>query len=83
MVKNPPTSAGDVGLSPRSGGSPGKRNGNPFPYSCLVNPRGPRSLADCSAWGYKEFDMTEATEHTHTNCFINKHSLIMPYKQSI
>ena len=38
MVKNPPASAGDVGLIPVSGRSPGGGNGNPFQYSCLENP---------------------------------------------
>ena len=30
--------AGDTGLIPRSGGSPGEGNGNPLQYSCLENP---------------------------------------------
>ena len=30
--------AGDLGLSPGSGKSPGEGNGNPFQYSCLENP---------------------------------------------
>ena len=30
MVKNPPANAGDMGLIPRSGRSPGKGNGNPL-----------------------------------------------------
>ena len=29
--------AGDLGLIPRLGRSPGKRNGNPLQYSCLEN----------------------------------------------
>ena len=29
--------AGDPGLIPRSGGSPGEGNGYPFQYSCLEN----------------------------------------------
>ena len=37
MVKNPPADAGDSGLIPVSGSSPGVRNGNPFQYSCLEN----------------------------------------------
>ena len=37
MIKNPPTTAGDTGLIPRSGRSPGEGNGNPFQYSCLGN----------------------------------------------
>ena len=30
--------AGDVGLIPESGRSPGEGNGNTFQYSCLENP---------------------------------------------
>ena len=37
VVKNPPANAGDVGLIPRSGRSPGGRNGNPLQYSYLEN----------------------------------------------
>ena len=38
MVRNPPASAGDVGLIPGSGRSPGEGDGNPLQYSCLENP---------------------------------------------
>ena len=34
----------DIGLIPRSGGSPGEGNGNPLQYSCLGNP------TDRGAW---------------------------------
>ena len=50
--------AGDVGLIPRSGRSPGEGNGNPLQYSCLGNP------VDRGAWGAtvhgvaKELDTT-------------------------
>ena len=37
VVKNLPANAGDVGLIPGSGRSPGEGNGNPFQYSCLGN----------------------------------------------
>ena len=37
-VKNPPANAGDMGLIPGSGRSPGGGNGNPLQYSCLDNP---------------------------------------------
>ena len=30
--------AGDLGLIPRFGRSPGEGNGDPFQYSCLENP---------------------------------------------
>ena len=43
--KNPPANAGGTGSIPGSGRSLGKRNGNPFPYSCLGNPM------DRGAWG--------------------------------
>ena len=38
MVKNPPANAGDTGLIPGSGKSPGEANGNPLQYSCLESP---------------------------------------------
>ena len=38
LVNNPPADAGDMGLLPASGRSPGGRNGNPFQYSYLGNP---------------------------------------------
>ena len=43
MVKHPPANAGDagdLGLIPGSGKSPGGRDGNPLQYSCLENPLG-------------------------------------------
>ena len=38
MVKNPHANAGDAGLIPGSGRSPGEGNGNLLQYSCLENP---------------------------------------------
>ena len=38
MVKNLPLYAGDVGLIPELGRSPGEGNSNPLQYSCLENP---------------------------------------------
>ena len=46
VVKNPPTNAGDMGLIPESGRSPGEGNGNPFEYSCLGN-----SMDGGALWG--------------------------------
>ena len=37
-VENPPTNAGDGGVTPASGRSPGEGNGNPLQYSCMENP---------------------------------------------
>ena len=54
MVKNSPANAGDMGLIPGLGRSPGVGNGNPLQYSCQKN-----SMAGYSPWGRKESDMTE------------------------
>ena len=37
MVRNSPSSAGDLGLIPGLGPSPGVGHGNPLQYSCLEN----------------------------------------------
>ena len=42
--KAPAYNVGDLGSIPRSGRSPGERNGNPLQYSCLENPM------DVGAW---------------------------------
>ena len=39
MVKSLPANAGDTGLIPGSGRSPGEGNGNSVQYSCLGSPR--------------------------------------------
>ena len=49
--------AGDTGLIPGTGGSPGEGNGNPFQYSCLENPM-EREAWWANPWGCKELDMT-------------------------
>ena len=44
VVKHPPPNAGDMGLIPGLGISPGEGNGNPLQYSCLGNPEEPGGL---------------------------------------
>ena len=51
--------AGDLGLIPGLGRSPGGGHGNPLQYSCLENPHGQRSLADYSPLGREKSDKTE------------------------
>ena len=44
LVKNPPANAGDMGLIPGLGRSPGEGNGNPCQYFYLENPLEPSGL---------------------------------------
>ena len=57
MVRNL-SNAGDLGLIPGSGRSPGEGNGYPLQYSCLENPMD-RGAWWASPWGCKESKMTE------------------------
>ena len=57
--KAPACNAGDPGLMPGSGRSPGKRNSNPLQYFSPGKSHGWRSLVGYSPWGCKELDMTE------------------------
>ena len=46
--------AGDLGLIPRSGRSPGEGNGNPLQYSCRENPM------DRGAWWATVYGVTKS-----------------------
>ena len=67
VVKNPPASAGDLGLIPGSGRSSGEGNGNPLQYSCLGNPMGRGAWKGYRPWSRKELVITEWLKHTHTH----------------
>ena len=63
--------AGDTGLIPGWGRSPGEGNGN----TQVFLPRksyGQRSLAGYSSWGCKESDVTEHTAHTESQWVPNR-----------
>ena len=51
--------AGDLGLIPELGRSPGEENGNPPQYSLPGESHGQRSLAGYSPWGHKELEIIE------------------------
>ena len=57
--KDSTCNAGDLGLIPGLGRSPGGGRGNPLEYSFLENPHGQRNLADYRPLGCKKLDMTE------------------------
>ena len=58
VVKNPPANAGDVGLIPGWGRSPGGGYGNPLQYFCLGNPMD-RGGWQATVHAVTESDMTE------------------------
>ena len=64
VVKNPPASAGNVGLIPGSGQSSGEGNGYSFQYSCLEN------STDRGAWQTTVHRVTKSQTQ-----FNNFHSL--------
>ena len=59
MVENPPANAGDTGLFPASGISPGRGNGNSLQYSCL------RNFMDRGAWWLQivRYDLVTKQQH--------------------
>ena len=65
VVKNPPASAGDVGLILGLGRSSGEGNVNPQQYSWPGRSHGQRSLGGYSPWGHKESDTTDQLTYTH------------------
>ena len=52
--------AGDLGLIPGLGRSPGGGHGNPLQYSCLKNPMGRGAWWAIVHGGHKQSDMTES-----------------------
>ena len=62
VVKNPPANAGDAGLIPGSGRSPGGGNGKPLVFLPGESPKTEES-GGLQSGGRKESDRTE---HTHT-----------------
>ena len=54
VINNLAANAGDVGLIPGSGRSPGEGNGNPLQCSCLENPR------DRGAWWAAVYGVAES-----------------------
>ena len=70
MVKNPPANAGDMGLIPGWGRSPGEGNGNPLQYSCLGNPM------DKGAWWAIDHGLaksrTRLSDWTKTTCLAER-----------
>ena len=66
VVKNPPANAGDAGLTPGWGRSPGEGNGNPLQF-LPGESHGLRSPAGYSPWGYKEVGHDLLTKQHNDN----------------
>ena len=78
-VKESTCNAGDLGLIPGSGKSPGGRLGNPLQYSCLENPHGQRSLAGYSPWGRKEQNTTQQLSTAQHSTYLNGLVVFPPF----
>ena len=68
VIKSLPANAGDVGLSPRTGRSPGREHNNPLQYSCLENPMN-RGVWWATIYGVKK-GQTQLSTHTQTSMCI-------------
>ena len=74
VVKNTPAHAGDVGLIPGSGRSPGEGNGNPLQYSCLGNPMD-RGVGGLQSMGLQEsWTRLSKRAHIHVSPLDHPHS---------
>ena len=81
VVKVYACNAGDLGLIPELGRSPGRGYGNPLQLSCLENLHGQRSLVGYSLWGRKEPNMTEhlRQQSVYTSILICQFIPPLPY----
>ena len=78
MVKESAWNAGDMGLIPGSGRSPGEGNDNPLQNSCLENPMDRGAWKATSPRGHKESDMTEQLKHFHSIQVIRALPVFLP-----
>ena len=69
VVKNLPANAGDAGLIPGLGRSPGGGNGNPLQYSCLGNPM------DRGAWWAAVHEVTKSQTQLTSYTLLFKDSI--------
>ena len=75
MVKNPLANAGNVGLIPGSGRSPGEGNGNPLQNSCVEN------SMDRGAWLATVHGFSKSRTRLMTN--INLYQLFQKFLKNI
>ena len=61
--------AGNLGLNPGSGRSPGEENGYLLQYSCLENSMDREAWWVYSPWGHKEWGRTWVTNTFHFSCY--------------
>ena len=73
VVKNPPANAGDAGLIPGSGRSPGGGHGNPLQYSCLENP------SDRGAWRATVHVVVKSQTQLSTHALLQFKIFSVPY----
>ena len=62
--------AGDMGLIPGLGRSPGEENGNPHQYSCLENPLDCEEPGGLESMGSQRIKHSLLTEQAHILCLL-------------
>ena len=77
--KEPACNAGDLGLIPGSGRSPGERHGNPLQYSCLEKSPMDRGTTSYSPQCHKKLDMTERLTHFQRHLYIYSIYIYLAY----
>ena len=73
MVKSPRASAGDAGLIPGSGRSPGEGNGDPLQRSCLENP-----MDAGACWATVPGVSRSQTRHSNSTLHLNAQTASFP-----
>ena len=68
--KEPVCDAGDLGLMPGSGRSPGEGKGYPLQYSCLENPKGGRTWWATVHGVLKSLTQLSKYTHVHTKLLL-------------
>ena len=80
VVKNPPANAGDWGLIPELGKSPGPGNG--LQNSCRRNPMDGRAWW-ATVYGVAKRQTTDTNTHTHTHTHTHIHTEVLGHEASV
>ena len=83
MVKNLPANAGDSGLIPGLGRSPGEENGYPLQYSCLENSMDRGTTKSWVNWESKERETGKLSAREINNSDDGTPNLVSPKRNTL